>query len=212
MEGYYVAEVVKHVRALEATGWKAPAIFGDVRPLGGEDERPGAYKLHENSAAFATPEAWLKLMLETRESLDLLGISLGAWRRSKGLTEALLQKASDGCNVRILLLHQDNTCLSHLINSDIPEVDLPEVTREIAVMYDYFSKLSARNPRIQVRQIRTGCPHHNLTRMDQRAIYIPYLFSQKTGWSPLWECDRESILYKMLTEEFELLWRANAAG
>ena len=209
VEGEYVAQLVGHVKALAESNWKAPSIFGDLSPLGAKPVGQMEYQFHEKSDNFGSPDVWLRLLLETQKSFNIMGISLGSWKRGKGFTEALLSKAAGGCLIRVLLAHKDNPCLPYLINDNIPEVDLAGTVQEVEAMHQFFSRLASRNPNIQVRRIARGCPHFQMTQADSCALYIQYLFSQKTGWSPLWQTLSDTPLYKVLAEEFELLWQLN---
>ena len=43
-----------------------------------------------------------------------------------------------------------------------------------------------------MRQIRTGCPHLQMTRTDQVGVYVPYLYSENTPVQPLVEMRQRS--------------------
>jgi hypothetical protein len=79
-------------------------------------------------------------------------------------------------------------------------------------MVDYFRAIARASPNIEVRQIRNGCPHFQLTRSDQVAIVIQYLYSESSHYSPLCQYPRGSPLYASMAQEFEALWRRNEEG
>ena len=139
-----------------------------------------------------------------------MGITLSSWKQGKGFAQHLAKKAQDGTKVRILLMHQDNPALPELINLLILEENLGSIRRMIIEMYQFFSDISNSNPGIQVKQILHGCPHFQLTRNDDRAVLIQYLYSEKTGYSPLWSCAQGSSLYANATAEFNALWTVNS--
>ncbi len=60
--------------------------------------------------------------------------------------------------------------------------------------------------------MRRGCPHCELTLTEEQAIFIPYLYSERSRFSPLWQCRAEHLLYAKLRQEFESLWAANDFG
>lgn len=209
MEGQYKKQLMDHVRSLEAANWSVKSIFGDRVPVvAGKPGLSGA-KFYEKSDDFGTPDAWLQLLQESNSLFDIMGITLASWKRGKGFSDALLKKADEGCKIRVLLMHKDNPALPCMINDVIPEVDFDSVVYDIDAMYAFFSKLAGRNSNIEVRQVTRGCPHFQMSRTDQRALSIQYLFSQKTGWSPLWEASQGSAMYTVLTEEYDVIWEAN---
>jgi hypothetical protein len=195
---------------LEQANWRMESIFGSLSPLGAPADKTQGYKFFEKSDNFGPPDTWLQILLETSDIFDIMGIILGAWKRGKGFKKALAESAASGCKVRVLLLHKENTCLLGLTNENIPEEgDLRTIVNEIDEMYMFFSDFAEKNKNIKVRQIEHGCPHFQMTRNDKRAVHIQYLFSQKTGWSPLWQSDHGSPLYNIVSEEFETLWQVN---
>jgi len=209
MTGQYVDELLEYVQELERSNWQVKSIFGDLSPLGAKPAEQGEYKFCRKSDDFGTPDAWLQVLQEAEAIFDVMGISLGAWKRGKGFSEALLKKAGDGCKVRVLLMHQDNPGLPCLINDAIPEIDSRKVMFDVEEMFKFFTHVAQQSDGIEVRRILRGCPHFQITRTDHRALCIQYLFSQKTGWSPLWESPPDSPLYKLMAEEFDLLWQVN---
>jgi hypothetical protein len=65
-----------------------------------------------SSGDFGGDSEWLKLLNDTNEGFDIMGVSLLSWRQTQGFREAVSKKAKHGCKVRILLMHQDNTALT----------------------------------------------------------------------------------------------------
>ena len=123
MEGRHRAQLISHVRALEAAGWPGTGLPGVSlrhpadRPC---DVLPAARE-------FGVPEDWLALLDETERDFSIAGINLHDWRRTTGFAEAVARrttgfaeavarKAQDGCRVRVLLLDPDNPALPSLIN------------------------------------------------------------------------------------------------
>jgi len=109
------------------------------------------------------------------------------------------------------MIHKDNPVLGHLINETLLEAkDYATTLHTLGTMEQYFSKIAANNPNIEVRQMRRGCSHFGLTRSDNYALAAQYLYSERLSYCPLWRCNQTSPLYGVLTNEFESLWQANA--
>jgi hypothetical protein len=162
------------------------------------------------SAEYGPHDKWMSLLRNTSDRFDAMGISLAAWRQGENLTSVLLDKTRAGCKIRLAMMDPENPCLAGLINEHIGEEQLPRTVREISDMRGFLFGLSEAESKLQVRMIRNGCPHMQLTLNDHTAVSIPYLFSAKTSASPLFSCSKPSPLYQSLSAEFEMLWNANA--
>lgn len=206
----YVNQIIAHVRALEASSWKTPSLFGKAPIPCGDRDDLDSFSFYQQGDDFGKSDTWLQLLRETESVFEIMGIHLGPWRGGKGFSRLLAKKAEGGCAVRIMLMHPDNPTLPHLINEDLTDVDLDVVIREINEMADYFSRIAAKSDNIEVRQIQHGTLHCQTTRTDQYGVYLPYLYSRRRRFCPLWQCKARSALYELVLEEFEGLWRVNA--
>jgi hypothetical protein len=99
-----------------------------------------------------------------------------------------------------------------MINPEIDEYGWQDLVREVDTMFEFFSRLAGAAPNVQVRQIRHGCVHLQITRGDELAVATQYLYSERSRHSPLLRAERSSPLYQTFANEFEALWRANAPG
>lgn len=208
-EQVYVKEILGHVDSLERGGWRCEVPFGLAIPLGGLGDREARPRFLERAMDFGGQDARIRLLRETERVFDIMGTNQESWRRIKGFSELLAEKAAAGCRVRILLMHQDNPVLPHFVSDSIPETDLEQITFEVRNMASYFGRVASSSPNIEVRQIFRGSLHVQMTRTDHHAVVTQYLYSRKTGWSPMWQCDPDSPLYTLATEEFDALWRSN---
>ena len=199
-------EVIEHVRKLEEGGWRVAPLFGSglSAPPPADDT---AFSFARNGGEFGGPEVWLRLLEQTEKAFDIMGIHLGPWRGNKGFSELLTRKAELGCAVRVLLMHPDNPTLPEMINESLTDVDLDVTLREIDEMGRYFTRLAARGPNISVRHLRRGTMHCQTTRTDLFAVYLPYLYSRRRRYCPLWQGKEGSDLYKLVAEEFDGLWK-----
>jgi hypothetical protein len=206
MDGAYVKEIVKQVRGLEAGGWKGKAPFGDR--LAGADGDHHQLRFLPKTGDYGSSNAWGRLLDDSESAIDLMGIGLFAWRRTKGFRQTVAEKTARGCKIRMLLMHPDNPALRGLIN-EAREEDPSFVPRELGPMFDWLSGLADEHENFAVRRMLRGTPHWQLVKTDRRAVCIPYLYSEPTSQSPLWECGPGHALYGILQEEFETLWEVN---
>ena len=161
------------------------------------------YEFFETSGNYGTERDWQNLLEKTDRHFDLMGVALLKWRRTPGFRETILSKATEKCNARILLMHEDNQILRHLLY-DGRELDA--VVGDIKESLAFYSSLIDKNSNIEVRQIRWGIPHFFLTRTDEHAVIIHYLSCEAWGSGPTWRCSRHSSLYSLAVKEFEHLW------
>jgi len=208
-DNVYENKIVEHIKNLEATDWSVPDLLtGRGAFIGGHSTGLTTFKT--TAADYSGSSGWSRLLDEARDVLDMMGISLTAWKRNKGFAQRLRQKAQSGCRVRILLMDPANPAMDSLFNPAIPELNSKQVERDIESMCEYLDLISQECENVEVRQIRTGVPRIHLTCNDDRAVVITYLYSERSGDSPLWECNSDSQLYGTLRQEFQAFWQANA--
>jgi hypothetical protein len=203
----YANEVAAHVKSLEDGGWQIDRPFGDVvASLGSDDD----FRFVAKSGDFGGPGAWVELLEAAEKVIDLMGIGLYSWRKREGFEKIVEEKAAAGCQIRVLLMHEDNPALPALIKDD--ERALRETRREINWMLTSMAEFGKANDNVEVRQILTGAPTVYLVRTDQCAVCIPYFHSRHAGMPPdrpLLQCAPVHPLYATLEQEFSDLWQAN---
>lgn len=206
------AKYAEQVRALLGTLEQENWVVKNVLPGFPARTGSGNVEFITRSAEFGPHEKWMSLLRSTNRRFDAMGISLAAWRQGENLTTILTEKARAGCAIRLALIDPENPSFPGLINERIGEERRDYTIREISDMWKFLCNLSEREPSVQVRKLRHGCPHMQLTLTDQTAVTIPYLYSSKTSASPLLTCPQSSPLYATLSFEFEALWDANPPG
>jgi hypothetical protein len=205
----YINAVVAHVQAIAASKWTAPPLFGVQPPLGGHRGGGGEPRLYQRAQDHGGAEGWLRNVQEAVRVIDVMGMSLGFLRSGKGITEMLLRKAKDGCQMRILFLHKENPALRQLLRDTELEQRYDPKVRDIDNMEAHFAQLGRLSPNVQVRQLRHGCPFVTGTRTEQMATVVQHFYSEKLRYCPLWECPPGSRLYDLVVQDFEALWQAN---
>jgi hypothetical protein len=154
-------------------------------------------------------EGWLRNVQEAMQVIDIMGMSLGFLRSGKGISDLLVRKAKDGCQVRILFLHKGNPALRELLRDTELERRYDPKVRDIDNMETHFAQLARLSPNIQVRQLRHGCPLVTATRTEQMATMVQHFYSEKLRCCPLWESQPGSRFYDLVVQDFEALWKAN---
>jgi hypothetical protein len=204
-EGEYARQVVEHVRALDATGWKITPPFGDGFAA---REDPHRFAFFPRADEWGTSRAWERLLEETDTVFDVMGLSLRGWGRESA-RETLMEKAGNGCAIRLMVMDPSNPALQQSINEAIEDESIDLLCRTIGEMSDVFRGLADTQESVEFRTIRVGCPHMQVARTDRYAICIPYMFSAGPEVSPLIRCSSEHELYAAVVREFEALWAAN---
>jgi hypothetical protein len=204
-EQEYVKQIVKFINSFEASGWKVPNTIPGLFTATQEEDM----KYFEMSQSYGTHVDWGNILSEAEEKFEIMGISLMAWRRVKDLSDRLLAKSEKGCKIKILLMDKENPSLSKMINTNIEEMDFNEVCSGIDNSFNWYTNIANKSDYIEVRQIREGIPFHTQYLNDKFGIYIPYFYSETTGYTPLWRADHNTHMYNLLTKEFEQLWNNN---
>jgi hypothetical protein len=148
------------------------------------------YQFFETSGNYGTETDWKELLEKTQSRFDLLGVTLGSWRRTPGFSNLALAKAKANCRIRILLMHQDNSLLTGLLLCHDQKFD--SVRSDIEGNFQFYQDLAAKDAtrNIEVRQICNGISHFFLTISDHYAIMIQYQSSQEWGSGPFVENSR----------------------
>ena len=167
------------------------------------------YWLNSTSKEFGEAPRFLDVVSQTEERLDLMGISLQAWR-DRPSSQCLKDVAATGCRVRILIMHEDHPALASVINEELPIQRLEGIRTQIRDMHHHFSQMAKSHPTLEVRKIVHGLVHNQLTLTDRKVLLLQYFFSRIGSDSPLLEYPAGSPLYDVVSEEFNLLWERNA--
>jgi hypothetical protein len=204
-DGVYTREVVDHVRALERARWQVDPPFGAFGFAGPDD---GSLTFLEHAAKHVPPERWAAMVSDAREVFDLVGVSLHSWPRTDEVAATIERQAAGGARLRVLLVAPDNPVLAHVFASGLGDRTLETVVRDIGITARFFEDLATAVPGLELRTLHHGLPYHQFTRNDDVGLFIPYLNSQPTAYAPVWRCRAGSPLYRVLTHEFETLWRS----
>jgi len=201
----YIKRLVNFVKDFEQRGWLAEDLFAAYRPS--ETHAPRGLQFFETSGEYGRESEWLHLVEETASSFDIMGVSLGAWRKTKDFSKLAVSKAEAGCRIRVLMMGRDNEILPSLLYSG-STYSIETVLRSIDDNLAFYRNLAKKHDNIEVRTLPRGIPHFFLTRTDKCAVIIQYLSSETWGAGPLWRCASSTKLYGVAMQEFESLWKS----
>lgn len=70
----------------------------------------------------------------------------------------------------------------------------------------FFDQINAQAQLVEYRHIQKTCPYQIMLLNDIRAVVIPYVYSNATFVSPLFDFLSNNALYPVFESEFEPLW------
>ncbi len=206
IDGVYANEVVEHVHSLERAGWRVTPPFEKYGLTGHQTD---SLDFLEQVAKYVPPEQWAGMLGDARQSFELMGVSLHSWRRTESMRANIAERSDSGCAIRIMIMDASNPALDHAFPAGVAERTHETVLDAIGKSEYFFSQIANDNASVEFRTVVRGSMHCQITRNDDNALFIPYLNSEPTAYSPAWRCTRESYLYDAIGHEFETLWNGN---
>lgn len=202
-EGIYKKEIIEKVRYLESEGANRVVPFApELSPLSSSTR----FRSYARAEDFGASDRWLDTLREAITKFDLLGISLGRWTKLKGIKELLTQKAAEGCKIRFLVMSPENPSLGSMINEQDHKGNIEQTKQTISEMMQLINAVNKEEALIEIRQIQQACPHQTMLINDYQAIVVPYLYSNATFLSPLFDFPETNEIYHIFSEEFDALW------
>lgn len=166
---------------------------------------------YASSAEFGTNLDWMRILEATSARFDVMGISLGGWRRLENFSKLITQNCHGGTEAGFLLMHEANPVLKEVVHPIDSAESYESLLAEISQSRVFYERLSRNTPHLQWRHILRGYPHFFLTLTDASAMLTQYCYSMTWGHGPLWKASHSSPLYEVSRREFETLWDLNAA-
>lgn len=164
------------------------------------------YEFYRSCGEYGTEKQWSELLDQCRIQFSAMGVSLSAWRRMAQFDKRTIAKATEGCQLRFLLMHPENPLLEGTLYKGR---DRTSVETVIAESLQFFCGLQDASENIEVRLVRTGLPHFSIVRSDDRIILTQYISKETWGAGPTWRCSEGSPLYDVALSDFELLWNGS---
>ncbi len=205
-EKVYVKQIVEMVGNLEALNWTVPVPFGHhLSPLG---RSPSDFVYRGQLETFVTTDRWLAMLGAAERAIDVNGINLKYWIKMPAFRTLVERKAAAGCRFRFMLMHPENVALPQYANPSISGGS-NAMALDMVPAANYFRGLSATCSNVGVRQLRVGCHHQQMVRIDDTMYISLVVFSETTRRMPTIECTARSSLYAIMRTEFDALWDAN---
>jgi hypothetical protein len=204
-DGVYVDQLAAYVEELETSGWAGP---GTLQTFATPDT-PRNVQLIEHSEQLGTDAQWMQLVEDTTRHFDACSVSMRSWLHTPGFEDTLARKAETGCRVRILLADPSNPAFTQLSALEVDPSLRGHTVASIDEALARFRVLQQRCDKVEVRQMRQGIPHYQLTLTDELAVAIPYLHSIPPARSPMFNCTANSAAYQLLAQDFHELWILN---
>ncbi|MFX1490169.1 MAG: hypothetical protein ACFFBI_13535 [Promethearchaeota archaeon] len=203
----YINRIVDIVKNLEKNNWEIESSIPGFSPTDKKQERE--YRYFEESGNFKN---WNDILFKADRLFYIMGIKLGGWfaMGKDKLAEILLKKAKKGCKAKILMMHKDNPAISNLINDDLSDETEESFIKSMEDNWQIYSKIAESHENIEVRQLKSGTMTHSKYINDNYGYYIPFFYSKRNKFTPLWECKPGTHLYNILLDDFNFLWNMSS--
>jgi len=221
-----VAEVADYVRTVLKQEAFKPAVFKNLNPLG------RLYREYEFKPAFkdiSIPD-YCEMFLQAKEFICLQGITLLHFARSNFLWNTHDGRSLnffdlirgkvlfDAVSVRVVMMHEDNAALPHLIKfldrekfTDSLKAIREEIRQSFAAWMDLRRELGAkaseradgRKGEVSVVRLVHGVVNYRLTITDQQLVVTPYFnIYPFNSQGPALICQAGTPFYDNIRREF----------
>jgi len=204
-EKIFINRIIEIIRILEETDYRVESSIPGFKPL---DDKDINLEFLGETQHYGSSDEWAKTYKITKEKIYLMGMSLNGWMRGKDFEKILLQLANNGCDIKFLIMHEDNPSLPQHIYEKTG-VSLEKIRSDIKFSLNFYSEIANQSEKIEVKQVLNGSIKSSVAINDHFALFMPHFYSQKGGYIPMWRSKRDSYLYNLLMQEFETLWNIN---
>ena len=90
------------------------------------------------------------------------------------LSERLLEKAKKGCEIKILLMHEENPSLNDLINDKLDDTTGKDYSNKMQSNWEVYSEIAEKHENIEVRQLKKGTMTHSKYINDDFGYFIVF--------------------------------------
>jgi hypothetical protein len=190
--------------------------------LGGDPVGNAIAKLHESNALVVqadrcgligvgakredlwSPTEIRNMILASKSNIDLCGWTLYLFTENHNLMRALVERASDGVRVRVLVGHPKNPFLEGSVKQSL----LNQMREQMNVSIAEFGGHQSQSSNFVTRAIRDKTIAVSLLRFDDKMQVTPYLVNYSTEVTPRYNflgLDRE--VFERYLREFEELFK-----
>lgn len=174
-------------------------------------QRHGLVGVYPRSASYGA-SAWADLVNSSRSAIDLGGHTLYAdITEREEVQRALRERALAGVRIRILINHPQNPSLVFAVDSE--HDNLEAMRQQMESSWKELLKLreslpQEAKPNFRIARLKKGPTlHAAMRRVDARLFVVPYLYSKRTGDSPLYLMEgAHKPLFEAYAAEFDRLF------
>ncbi|MHA2429446.1 MAG: hypothetical protein ACXACC_00295 [Promethearchaeota archaeon] len=205
VERTYINRIIEIIRKLEESDYKVEPSIPGFKPLDDDDIN---LEFLGETQHYGSSDEWAKTYKLTKDRFYLMGISLNGWIRGKDFEKIMLQLANNGCDIKYLIMHEENPALHQHIYEKTG-ISLEKTKSDINFSLKFYSEIANQSENVEVKQVLNGSIKSSVAINDHFALFMPHFYSQKGGYIPIWRSKRDSYLYNLLMQEFETLWNIN---
>ncbi|XP_062507550.1 uncharacterized protein LOC134183970 isoform X3 [Corticium candelabrum] len=209
-KGLYSEQLVDAVDYLIDQKWKTKYSFAKFRPS--ICSAPCYYSdvqdfLHDGANDYEMSPAWTDLVKQANH-LDMMGITLKHWKRFEDEVKAAAARC---CHVRLLILDKDNDSLASFASCQGKQLEAFRLMLDH--MYSFFGTMAGTSNYITLRKVTKGSMNFGCALTDKELVYQPWFYDfSKVDETPLFHTDAKSPLYRVVSDDFNLLWKLNEAS
>ncbi|MHA2283823.1 MAG: toll/interleukin-1 receptor domain-containing protein [Promethearchaeota archaeon] len=208
-ERTFINQIVKIIQNLEKADWKVSSSIPGFSPL--TSKKDSEYQFFREVFDFGGKMEWQNIVNDSKEKLYLMGTALRTWRHLEEFGEQLIEKAKNGCEIKLMIMDPENEFLSQIHNERSPQLPRYETVHDTVLECSkFYSHCAAQSENIEFRQIHHGRLTQNQAINENYCVYMPHFYSTLITYSPCWKFKKESQVYQNLLREFNELWDINA--
>jgi len=208
-ERTFINQIIKIVKNLELADWKVSSSIPGFSPI--TSKKDEEFQFFKEVFDFGSKMEWQNIVNDSNEKLYLMGTALRTWRHLEEFEEQLIEKANNGCEIRLMIMDPENEFLRQIHDEKSPQLPRYETVRSTVLeCSEYYSQCAAKSEKIEFRPIRHGRLTQNQVINEKYCVYMPHFYSTLISYSPCWKFKEESQIYKNLLKEFNVLWELNA--
>ncbi|MFX1478491.1 MAG: toll/interleukin-1 receptor domain-containing protein [Promethearchaeota archaeon] len=206
-EKIHINSVVDFIKNFEEINWNVPCSIPGFKSPRKDEE----YQFFKKVFAFGDDDEWQKVINDSSEKLYLMGTALRTWRYLDDFDVQLIEKAKNGCEIRLMIMDPENEILRQIHDDKSPKLpDYETIRSTVLECSEFYSQCADKSEKIEFRLIRHGRLTLNQVINEKYCLYMPHFYSTLILYSPCWKFNEGSQIYKNLLKEFNVLWELNS--
>jgi hypothetical protein len=200
--GTHVDALVRSIRELEADSGSVSKVpfRPTLKPLGAEES---LWRLVPRSRDVSREDC-IGLVTTAQSFVRYQGLSLFSYAKMIGFEEAARNALGRGVEMRVLLMHPDNTVLPHMIR-DFAANHVENIRAEIKSGAEFWTKMATHGP-LTIRFQTSGVMPGLLQQSDSRTIFTQYSPARPTSESATILTSVGTPFYDAMKQDFDWRW------